>query len=709
MAPLRAAVLAHSATPDQVIATINGVVTGIIDSLRLPLGADLATAGGRQVLALDTLLRLNEGINLGGVLLTYAVASRSPVALVQLSASYQITSNLSATFTTYAGAAQAALFNQVLLSMTTRVGGDFISILQSNSGAALGRISVRQAFDTTQAGTTIGRFVEEKIATDITRQVNARQRGQTQIAYAAGGLALLLVLLMALLSAAVARAVARPLTRLTRSAERVARVAEEELVRVADDEAESVRPVRLDAVDTGGRDEIGDLARAFERVQTTAAGLVERQAVSRRNVAQMFGHVGRRTQNLVGRQLALIDRLERAETDPSRLSDLYRLDHVSNRLRRNAGSLVVLSGGTGGDDHLAPMPLGDVVRLALGEIEDYTRVVVDVSAHLVVVPAVVGDLVLVAAELMENATAFSPPHTSVSVFATATHEGVRLSIVDHGIGLPAERLAEENARLTRRERLDLAPTEVLGLFVVGRLARRHGLAVVLTHTPGGGITAEVDLPDRLLAGPPTAPVLILAGTPAPAGPSGVVASTRAVGRVSASRSVFNITTLQRSLEAGPSWNAFATPTPTPPPVPSAFAPTPPTGMPVVAPLPRRPTGGTPPSPPPVGISLGTPLPVRPVNGQPPVNGAPVVPVDMPTAGMPPPGMPGGPPLEPEPPAPLPPRRVPGATLAAHLPSVPPSRPAEPASADPEEVRAAVEQFEFGIARALREVDPDRRD
>jgi signal transduction histidine kinase len=116
----------------------------------------------------------------------------------------------------------------------------------------------------------------------------------------------------------------------------------------------------------------------------------------------------------------------------------------------------------------------------------------------VVVPSLVADLTLLLAELMENATAFSPPHTQVTVSAAALRGGARLSIVDRGLGLPADRLAEENARLTRRERLDLAPTEVLGLFVVGRLARRHGIEVTLTDTPGGGLTAWIDLRPELL-------------------------------------------------------------------------------------------------------------------------------------------------------------------------------------------------------------------
>jgi hypothetical protein len=212
----------------------------------------------------------------------------------------------------------------------------------------------------------------------------------------------------------------------------------------------------------------------------------------------MFGHVGRRTQNLVGRQISLIDQLESRETEPDRLSDLYRLDHISSRLRRSASSLVVLSGTSDADEHVAPMPLDGLVRLGLAEIEDYTRVDIRVANDIHVVPALINDLVLLLAELMENATGFSPPGTRVVVSSSWDIDGVRLAVIDHGIGMPTERLMEENSRLTRRERLDLAPTEVLGLFVVGRLARRHGLGVALTESPGSGVTATVRLPARLL-------------------------------------------------------------------------------------------------------------------------------------------------------------------------------------------------------------------
>jgi signal transduction histidine kinase len=507
------------------------VVTGLIDALALEHGVDVATPEGRQVVALDAALRTDEGINAGAGYLLMTVSSKDPKDLIPYVANLAVLQTMAARFTSFATPDQVALYGQVRTELNARLGSDFAVSSEVDPTPVIARLTPRTALDGMQALVGVGQAVEQKIVADVLALVTSRERSALSTAYLVGGLALLVLLGVALLGIAVARAVARPLRRLTVSAERVARVAEAELVRVADDESESVAPVRLEPVEAGGRDEIGDLARAFERVQGTAAQLVERQVASRRNVAQMLGNVGRRTQNLVGRQIALIDRLEREERDPERLQELYRLDHVSSRLRRNAGSLVVLSGSTGANEHVSPLPLGDAVRLALAEIEDYVRVDVAVPAGLVLVPSVVNDVVLVLAELMENATSYSPPSSRVTVSATAAAVGAEITVVDHGLGLSEARLAEENARLARRERLDLAPTEVLGLFVVGRLARRHGLGVALSATPGGGLTATVALNSRLLT---TAAVAVPA-------PYDVEAVRRA----------------RRRLESGVRWNAFA--------------------------------------------------------------------------------------------------------------------------------------------------------
>ncbi|MEU8658009.1 HAMP domain-containing sensor histidine kinase [Actinoplanes philippinensis] len=590
-------VLNRSITPPTVIADFTGAVNPLIEGLGLSTGADLTTAVGQQVFALDRAMRSDDLISQASCWLSAAVVAnaRSPqdatLLMSQFTSTFAQIQSIITSSRVYFTDAQYKLYLSTQQAFTARVGPKFTDALERNPASALKDLKVRQLFPSLESVTILGSFVEKRVAQDVGLTVATNRSSAIQQSALIGGGAFLLLVLVIALSIFMARAVARPLRRLTASADRIAREAESELERVADDEAEAqVRPIRLDPLDVEAQDEIGDLARAFDRVQTTAARLVQRQVDGRRNVAQMFGHVGRRTQNLVGRQLSLIDTLERKETDSDRLRELYRLDHMSSRLRRNASALVVLSGGAGANEHMAPLALSDVVRLSLGEIEDYTRVEVDIPEDIVVVPAVLADLTLLLAELLENATTFSPPHTNVTVSAGELRGGARLAIVDHGLGLAPERLAEENARLTRRERLDLAPTEVLGLFVVGRLARRHGIEVTLTDTPDGGLTAWVDLsPSHLISrvenlspiAPPAYPATPVGAFPtAPAAPqiqaaempmagaySGalrgntteVAITSAAVRSVPGSQQPFDPVKLSRAtqvVEAGRSWNAF---------------------------------------------------------------------------------------------------------------------------------------------------------
>ncbi|GHI02406.1 histidine kinase [Streptomyces cellostaticus] len=312
----------------------------------------------------------------------------------------------------------------------------------------------------------------------------------------------------------VRRSVVRPVQALTGAAQEVAEVAGRELARVAEDDAEDDGPPRLRDMPVTARDEIGDLAEAFNRVQTTAAALLARQVLSRRNTAEMFGNVGRRVSNLTTRQLALIDAVERGETDPALLERLYSIDHIAVRLRRNADSLMLLAGIRETMPAGGPTALSNVVRAALGQIEGYQRVRLYAASDALVEPDTIGDLTLMTAELVENAVSFSPEDSPVEVTVRSGADGAHVVITDHGLGMSAERLGEENARLIRRERLDLVPTKVLGLFVVGALARRWEIGVELTRTPGGGVTAEVTLPASLLlttgpvADPPAGPVAV---------------------------------------------------------------------------------------------------------------------------------------------------------------------------------------------------------
>ena len=306
-------------------------------------------------------------------------------------------------------------------------------------------------------------------------------------------------------SVLVRRSVVGPVQALTGAAREVAEVAGRELARVADDDAEDDSPPKLREMPVTADDEIGELAEVFNRVQTTAIALLERQVLSRRNVAEMFGNVGRRVSNLTTRQLALIDAVERGETDPALLERLYSIDHIAVRLRRNADSLMLLAGIRETVLDSGPTALTNVVRAALGQIEGFQRVRLHARTEVMVEPDIIGDLTLMVAELLENAVSFSPADSPVEVYVRNTSGeeaaltgGASIVISDHGLGMSAERLAEENARLIRRERLDVVPTKVLGLFVVGTLARRWDVSVLLSRTPGGGMTAEVTVPSSLL-------------------------------------------------------------------------------------------------------------------------------------------------------------------------------------------------------------------
>jgi signal transduction histidine kinase len=331
----------------------------------------------------------------------------------------------------------------------------------------------------------------------------------------------------------VSRSIVRPLRRVTRAARSVADLAEAELVRVGDvEDAEEQQPPRLAAIEVTSSDEVGELAAAFNRVQATAALLVERQMVSRRNVGLMFINVAQRTRSLVGRQLAVIDKLERNEQDTALLANLYRLDHLSTRLRRNAENLLIVAGSREEARIRRPTPLVTVLRAALTEIEEYQRVRFGAMRDLTLAPGPASDLVLLFAELLENATAFSPPESSVEIHAELFAGRLcRVAVIDHGIGLSPSRMAEENRRLVERERLDIAPTSVLGLFVVGRLARRHGLSVELSPTPGGGATATVTIPAALFRVGAVEPVEAVASVrPAAGAPAETVRAAVSVPR-----------------------------------------------------------------------------------------------------------------------------------------------------------------------------------
>jgi hypothetical protein len=320
-------------------------------------------------------------------------------------------------------------------------------------------------------------------------------------------LAMALVLALGVgLSLLQARSMARPLLVLERAA---LKVADEQLPGVverlqdADEDVDLAEITRAATapVPIRSRDEIGRLAEAFNAVHRVAVRVAVEQAALRRSIGDMFLNLARRSQVLVDRQLELIDELER-EADDDSLEQLFRLDHLATRMRRNAENLIVLSGGAVAGHRLTqPAALLDVVRGAMSEVEDYQRVELLPIDEVAVTGHAVADVVHLLAELIENATSFSPPGTQVQIAGQRAAGGYVLEIEDRGLGMSDEELLEANERLANPPTIDFAVARVLGLYVVGRLAQRHGIKVQLRHSWYGGVTALALLPTSLLAGP----------------------------------------------------------------------------------------------------------------------------------------------------------------------------------------------------------------
>jgi Nitrate and nitrite sensing/HAMP domain len=310
---------------------------------------------------------------------------------------------------------------------------------------------------------------------------------------------ILAVALLALLL--VARSMARPLQQLRARAIEIAQHRLPEAVQRLRTTETGELDVRVEPIGIQSRDEIGQVAQAVDDIQEVAVRLATEQAALRRSIGDMFTNLARRSQTLIDRQLELIDDLERNETDPETLEHLFRLDHLATRMRRNAEDLIVLSGADTGRHWAQQMTVVDVARAAAAEVEEYQRVELLPLVDLEVAGHVAVDVIHLLAELIENATVFSPPNTKVQIAGQAVPHGYVIEIEDRGLGMSDEELIQANERLANPPEIDFALSRVLGLYVVGRLAQRHGIKVQLRHSWYGGVTALVLLPQALLVWP----------------------------------------------------------------------------------------------------------------------------------------------------------------------------------------------------------------
>ncbi|MFC4114697.1 nitrate- and nitrite sensing domain-containing protein [Nonomuraea zeae] len=368
-----------------------------------------------------------------------------------------------------------------------------------NDNLISARASREQWFNDNTTSIDVMHGIEKDLAAQVNLRSQELRESEIRNAIIAGSLVLALLLLVLLLTVAIARSMVSPLRRLRTEALEIAGFRLPDVVhqlRVSGDSSVGdIRPIEVE-----GNDEIGEVARAFDQVHRQAVRLAGEEADLRSNISSMFVNLSRRTQTLVERQISLIDGLEKGEQDGGRLADLFKLDHLATRMRRNSENLLVLAGHEATRRRSQPAKLVDVVRAALSEVEGYERVQVKVHRATSVLGSAANDLVHLVAELVENAIQFSPSNSQVTVTSSLIEGGgALLSVTDSGISMTEDELAEANRRLAEPPVVDVSVSRRMGLFVVGRLALRHGIRVQLRKGEGAGLIAMVLLPPTLVA------------------------------------------------------------------------------------------------------------------------------------------------------------------------------------------------------------------
>ncbi|MFI6856590.1 nitrate- and nitrite sensing domain-containing protein [Streptomyces sp. NPDC050416] len=371
-------------------------------------------------------------------------------------------------------------------------------ILAAGPGAKAIEAVPGSTWDTAHARVQDGmRTIEDDAARGVAQRADPFTRGLLTPAGAAVLLGLAAVAASLVISVRIGRGLVVELVSLRNSALEIARRKLPEAMRRLRTGEEI--DIRAEApAGPAAEDETGQVAEALGTVHRAALRAAVERAELASGISGVFVNLARRSQILVHRQLSLLDSMERRSDDPNELSDLFRLDHLTTRMRRHAESLIILSGAAPGRAWRMPVSLTNVVRAAVSEVEDYARVEVRQLPEAAVFGAAVADLTHLLAELIENAAQFSPPHTRVRITGEPVGNGYAVEVEDRGLGMGKEALAEANRRIEQSETLDLFDSDRLGLFVVSRLAARHGVKVHLRTSPYGGTTAVVLVPTALL-------------------------------------------------------------------------------------------------------------------------------------------------------------------------------------------------------------------
>jgi len=366
-----------------------------------------------------------------------------------------------------------------------------------------------------------------KCSAALSRQAAKQAKGLVVRLALIAGIGLIAILIAVIAGITIGRGLVRQLTDLRQSAVKLSTEQLPETIgrlRGGEDVDVEAEVPRLDP----GKDEIGQVKQAFNMAARTAIAAAADEVKIRRGVNDTFRSLARRNQSLLTRQLQLLDSMERRVHDPEELADLFRVDHMTTRMRRHAEGLLIVAGGSSGRTWREPVPIVDVMRAAAAEVEDYPRIRVTSRTGAALAGHAVADIIHLLAELVENAATFSPANTPVRVDGEKVARGVAVEIEDRGLGMSDEQLTEINATLADPPLFDLSGSDQLGLFIAGQLARRHDVMLTLRGSAYGGITAVVLIPDALIVdtGEPEEPLPIagireLGGRPLPELPSAV--------------------------------------------------------------------------------------------------------------------------------------------------------------------------------------------
>jgi signal transduction histidine kinase len=503
----------HSAYPaDAVLRSYSELITGVLD-ISDSGAADIADPElARMRLASNALARVQDQMSVKRAIMAEAIAQgklTNDRTRALLGAEAELASARN-DYRTFANPDQQRMYDDTVIGMVVDIGNDMVesALTRAENNQLLTGLDADKWDVSATYTVNLAHQVQTALLVEAQERTDAMAAQARTSAIWDSGIVFGVLLAAGVLSVIIARSLLRPLRILRRSA---LAVAEQQLPAVVEgiltdpDPAPGnvERRLAVAPVPVFSREELGQVARAFDAVHGEAVRLAGEQALLRENVNSMFVNLSRRTQDLVERQLAVLDRMEAHEQDPDTLGGLFELDHLATRMRRNSENLLVLSGTEPGQAAASPVVADEIIGAALSEVEHYQRVKLCSTPELAVLAEAVNDLVHVISELLENATIYSGEQTTVSVVNETTETGAwRIEITDCGAGMPQVEIDRANARLANPPAVDVEVSRRMGLFVVAMLARRHNIDVRLSAVEDGGIRATVTVPAELVTEPP---------------------------------------------------------------------------------------------------------------------------------------------------------------------------------------------------------------